>query len=100
MRFSVIDTGHGVPKEIAANLYKPFMPGDTSYARRAAGRGPRPCGRQTHRRNAGGETGFESEPGEGSTFWFTIPVAGAAATSAVVARCAGNLGRAEQICRS
>jgi signal transduction histidine kinase/HPt (histidine-containing phosphotransfer) domain-containing protein len=75
VRFSVIDTGHGVPKEIAANLYKPFTPGDTSYTRQQQGAG---LGLSVVKRvieSVGGETGFESEPGEGATFWFTIPLA-------------------------
>ena len=39
VRFCVTDTGHGVPKEIAANLFKPFTPGDASYARQQQGAG-------------------------------------------------------------
>jgi signal transduction histidine kinase/HPt (histidine-containing phosphotransfer) domain-containing protein len=74
VRFSVIDTGHGVPKEIAANLYTPFTPGDTSYTRQQQGAG---LGLSVVKRvveGLGGETGFESEPGAGATFWFTIPL--------------------------
>jgi len=74
VRFSVTDTGHGVPKEIAADLYKPFTPGDTSYTRQQQGAG---LGLSVVKRvveGLGGETGFESEPGEGATFWFTIPL--------------------------
>ena len=76
VRFSVIDTGHGVPKEIAADLYKPFAPGDTSYTRQQQGAGLGLAVVKRIAERAGGETGFESEPGQGSTFWFTIPVAG------------------------
>lgn len=78
-RFSVTDTGHGVPKEIADTLYKPFTPGDTTYARRQQGAG---LGLSVVKRiveAAGGATGFSSEPGEGATFWFTLPFAGAPA---------------------
>lgn len=76
VRFSVADTGHGVPKEIVANLYKPFQPGDTSYTRQQQGAG---LGLSVVKRiveACGGETGFESEPGEGAVFWFTLPFAG------------------------
>ncbi|HWA89318.1 MAG TPA: ATP-binding protein [Rhizomicrobium sp.] len=79
VRFSVIDTGHGVPKEIADSLYKPFNPGDSSYARQQQGAG---LGLSVVKRvveAAGGATGFESEPGEGATFWFTLPLSGASA---------------------
>jgi signal transduction histidine kinase/HPt (histidine-containing phosphotransfer) domain-containing protein len=74
IRFSVVDTGHGVPEEIAANLYNPFMPGDTSYTRQQQGAG---LGLSVVKRVVeamSGETGFESAPGEGATFWFTIPL--------------------------
>jgi signal transduction histidine kinase/HPt (histidine-containing phosphotransfer) domain-containing protein len=77
VRFSVVDTGHGVPKEIAASLYNPFQPGDASYTRQQQGAG---LGLSVVKRiveSAGGTTGFESEPGEGATFWFTVPLSGA-----------------------
>jgi signal transduction histidine kinase/HPt (histidine-containing phosphotransfer) domain-containing protein len=76
VRFSVVDTGLGVPKELADNLYTPFQPGDSSYTRRQQGAG---LGLSVVKRvvdAAGGETGFQSEPGQGSNFWFTIPIAG------------------------
>lgn len=75
VRFSVVDTGHGVPKEIVTDLYKPFTPGDSSYTRQQQGAG---LGLSVVKRvveGLGGETGFESEPGEGATFWFTVPIA-------------------------
>jgi signal transduction histidine kinase/HPt (histidine-containing phosphotransfer) domain-containing protein len=81
VRFSVADTGHGVPKEIVDNLYKPFQPGDTSYARQQQGAG---LGLSVVKRiveAAGGATGFESEPGEGAVFWFTLPLSGTAQSS-------------------
>jgi signal transduction histidine kinase/HPt (histidine-containing phosphotransfer) domain-containing protein len=76
MRFSVIDTGHGVAKEVVPTLYKPFAPGDASYTRQQQGAGLGLAVVKRVAEAAGGETGFESEPEEGATFWFTIPVAG------------------------
>ncbi len=76
VRFSVVDTGPGVSDEIAPALYKPFTPGDTSYTRRQQGSG---LGLAVVKRlveAAGGTTSFESEPGQGAIFWFTIPAAG------------------------
>jgi signal transduction histidine kinase len=73
VRFAVIDTGNGVPPEIVPTLFRPFSPGDTSYARRDQGAG---LGLAVVKRivdAVGGDTGFESEPGEGATFWFTLP---------------------------
>ncbi|MDE2111576.1 MAG: HAMP domain-containing histidine kinase [Alphaproteobacteria bacterium] len=73
VRFAVIDTGLGVPQEVVSRLFKPFSPGDTSYARQEQGAG---LGLAVVKRivdTAGGETGFESEPGQGANFWFTLP---------------------------
>ncbi len=78
VRFAVVDTGLGVPPEIAPRLFKPFSPGDTSYAKRDQGAG---LGLAVVKRivdAAGGETGYESEPGQGSTFWFALPTVGPA----------------------
>ncbi|HVV65016.1 MAG TPA: ATP-binding protein [Rhizomicrobium sp.] len=75
VRFSVVDTGRGVPEEMMDELYKPFSPGDASYARRQQGAG---LGLSVVKRiaeAAGGETGFSSEPGKGSTFWIALPAA-------------------------
>jgi signal transduction histidine kinase/HPt (histidine-containing phosphotransfer) domain-containing protein len=75
VRFSVLDTGHGVPQEIAGKLFKAFAPGDSSYARTHQGAGLGLAVVKRVAESAGGETGFESAPGAGATFWFTIPVA-------------------------
>jgi HPt (histidine-containing phosphotransfer) domain-containing protein len=74
LRFSVSDTGHGVPAEIAPHLFEPFTPGDVSYARRHQGAG---LGLAVAKRivdSLGGTIGFKSEESEGSTFWFSVPV--------------------------
>jgi len=75
VRFNVIDTGHGVPQEIADKLFKAFAPGDTSYTRPHQGAGLGLAVVKRVAEAAGGEAGFESAPGAGSTFWFTIPAA-------------------------
>jgi signal transduction histidine kinase/HPt (histidine-containing phosphotransfer) domain-containing protein len=77
VRFCVTDSGHGVAPHIAANLFKPFAPGDESYARKEQGPG---LGLAVARRiveQAGGTIGFESVLGHGATFWFTLPAVGA-----------------------
>ncbi len=81
VRFAVVDTGHGVPPEIAPTLFGAFSPGETAYARRVQGAG---LGLAVVKRivdAAGGETGFESEPGQGATFWFGLPAATYVATA-------------------
>jgi signal transduction histidine kinase/HPt (histidine-containing phosphotransfer) domain-containing protein len=80
LRFSVIDTGLGVSPEIATCLFDPFTAGDQSYARVHQGAG---LGLAVAKRivdSLGGIVGFESEPGEGSTFWFSVPVSRSAPT--------------------
>ncbi len=76
VRFCVTDTGLGVPEGIAHLLFKPFTPGDSSYARKEQGA----ClGLAVAKRvieQAGGEIDFTSKPGEGAQFFFTLPVSG------------------------
>ena len=76
VKFSVIDTGPGVPPEVVPQLFKPFTQGDASYARRQTGLG---LGLAVVKRIvtlAHGNVGVESAPGQGATFWFTIPLSG------------------------
>jgi len=72
VRFEVRDTGEGIPREYLERIFERYfrVPG-----RRAGGVG---LGLYLVREIVqahGGEVGVESEPGKGSTFWFTLPVA-------------------------
>jgi two-component system, sensor histidine kinase and response regulator len=71
LRFSVHDTGPGVPAEQLTRLFQTFEQGDPSTTRRFGGTG---LGLAITRRLAqlmGGDAGASSQVGQGSCFWFT-----------------------------
>ncbi|MFO1414235.1 MAG: PAS domain S-box protein [Burkholderiales bacterium] len=75
LRFEVEDSGIGIGAEGLSRLFAPFEQVDASSTRRHGGTG---LGLAITRRLAelmGGEAGAESEPGVGSTFWFTVRLA-------------------------
>ncbi len=71
LRFEVEDTGVGIPPEHFSRLFSAFEQGDASTTRAFGGSGLGLVITQHLARLMDGEVGGHSEPGIGSTFWFT-----------------------------
>jgi len=71
IRFSVIDTGIGIPKDRMDRLFKSFSQVDASHTRRYGGTGLGLTISKQLSEMMGGRIGVESEEGKGSSFWFT-----------------------------
>lgn len=75
--FSIRDNGIGIPAEDHEHIFEMFRRGKNNNSRSGNGLGLATCERIVERYD--GRIWVESEPGAGSTFYFTLPAAGSAA---------------------
>ncbi|MGB7630518.1 MAG: ATP-binding protein, partial [Candidatus Deferrimicrobium sp.] len=72
VRFEVVDTGIGIPAEAQRRIFDRFTQADDSITRHYGGTGLGTTISKEIIEMMGGTIGVRSEPGKGSTFWFTV----------------------------
>ena len=84
LRFTVTDTGIGIPLSVQGRLFEAFAQADVSLSRRYGGTGLGTTIAKALAEAMGGSISFQSAEQRGSTFWVDIPFDAATAPSAVV----------------
>jgi two-component system sensor histidine kinase RpfC len=75
LRFEVADTGIGISTDAQRRIFDRFTQADESITRRFGGTGLGTTISKEIVEMMGGTIGVRSEPGRGSTFWFTVELA-------------------------
>ena len=75
VRFAVKDTGIGIPEDKKDRLFQSFSQVDSSTTRRFGGTGLGLTISKNLTRIMNGRIGLKSKAGQGSTFWFSLPLA-------------------------
>ena len=78
IRFEVVDTGIGIPRESIGTIFDSFTQADSSVTRRYGGTGLGLTISHQLVEHMGGEMRVESEVGQGSRFWFDLEINSAA----------------------
>ena len=74
VRVEVADTGPGIPADALAHVFERFWRGDKSRARALGGAGLGLAIAQQWIQAHGGQISVKSQLGQGTTFWFTLPL--------------------------
>ncbi len=94
IRFAIKDTGIGIPPEKCDQIFDSFVQADGSTSRRFGGTGLGTSIAKQLVEAMGGEIGVSSQEGQGTAFWFSIPLAkDATQHQAVVSTSGGLAGR-------
>jgi two-component system sensor histidine kinase RpfC len=75
VRFEVVDSGIGISADAQRRIFDRFTQADESITRRFGGTGLGTTISKEIVEMMGGTIGVRSEPGRGSTFWFTVELA-------------------------